>query len=125
MRLMVARQRPARASASRRTASQSPPASGVGEQMRTWTPSVDVVAKQNVAGNAAQSASTLQPGVHVSPVVGFSTQAFGRFRALPPLAPRPAQSDERVHGFVHHAARHERPALQAFAAGSQGSPTPL
>jgi hypothetical protein len=93
--------------------------------MRTWTPSVDVVAKQNVAGNAAQSASTLQPGVHVSPVVGFSTQAFGRFRALPPLAPRPAQSDERVHGFVHHAARHERPALQAFAAGSQGSPTPL
>src|ERR1019366_2765741 len=92
--------------------------------MRIASLSIEVVAKQNVPGKLAQSALTLQPGAQTSPDEALATHAFGRFSALPPPAPRPAQSDDRAQGLVHPSA-HVSPAMHALASGLHGSPTPL
>src|ERR1019366_6165873 len=80
--------------------------------MRIASLSIEVVAKQNVPGKLAQSALTLQPGAQTSPDEALATHAFGRFSALPPPAPRPAQSDDRAHGLVDPSA-HVSPGMPA------------
>jgi hypothetical protein len=93
-------------------------------QICTEAPSEEVVAKQKEPGNAAQSASVWQPGMHSLPELAVATHAFGRPRPLPPPAPSPAQSEERAQARVHHNPLQERPELHVSFWAMQGSPIP-
>jgi hypothetical protein len=85
--------------------------------VHTWTerPSAEVVAKQKDPGNEVQSASVWQPGTHCLPTAVVRMQAFGRPSALPPPAPNPSQSVDRVQALVHQSPLQERPGLQVLA----------
>jgi hypothetical protein len=50
--------------------------------------------------------------------------ALGNPSSLPPLAPSPTQSLERVQAFVHHKPLQVSPGLHAAPKRPHGSPTP-